>query len=84
MDDCEGDDSAGALPCRLLFTALILKEPDLGTALVCMAVTALMLYLAGARMRYFAIGCGAGFAGDVLHAVSCEVPTRPDAGVYES
>jgi cell division protein FtsW len=40
----------------LLFTALILVEPDLGTAMVCMAVTALMLFLAGARKRYFAIG----------------------------
>ena len=40
-----------ALP-SLLFIGLILKEPDLGTALVCAAVTALMLYLAGARIRY--------------------------------
>ena len=40
-----------ALP-SLLFIALILKEPDLGTALVCAAVTTLMLYLAGARMKY--------------------------------
>lgn len=40
-----------ALP-SLLFIALILKEPDLGTALVCAAVTVLMLYLAGAEMKY--------------------------------
>ena len=40
-----------ALP-SLLFIALILKEPDLGTALVCAAVTALMLYLAGAQVKY--------------------------------
>jgi cell division protein FtsW len=40
----------------VLFAALIMKEPDLGTAMVCMAVMALMLYLAGARMRYFGIG----------------------------
>lgn len=40
-----------ALP-SLLFIGLILKEPDLGTALVCAAVTVLMLYLAGARIRY--------------------------------
>ena len=36
----------------LLFIALILKEPDLGTAMVCAAVTVLMLYLAGAQMKY--------------------------------
>ena len=40
-----------ALP-SLVFIALILKEPDLGTAMVCAVVTALMLYLAGARLRY--------------------------------
>jgi cell division protein FtsW len=40
-----------ALP-SLLFIALILKEPDLGTAMVCAAVTGLMLYLAGAKARY--------------------------------
>lgn len=42
-----------ALPC-LVFMALILKEPDFGTALVCAIVTALMLYLAGMKWRYFA------------------------------
>jgi cell division protein FtsW len=40
-----------ALP-SLLFIGLVLKEPDLGTAMVLAVVTALMLYLAGARMRY--------------------------------
>jgi cell division protein FtsW len=30
-------------------------QPDLGTALVCAGVTALMLYLAGARTKYFFI-----------------------------
>ncbi|MGH9616586.1 MAG: putative lipid II flippase FtsW [Acidobacteriaceae bacterium] len=40
-----------ALP-SLLFIALILKEPDLGTALVCAVVTGLMLYLAGAQIKY--------------------------------
>jgi hypothetical protein len=39
-----------------VFIALILKEPDLGTALVCAGVTALMLYLAGAQLKYFFIG----------------------------
>ena len=40
-----------ALP-SLIFIALIVKEPDLGTALVCAGVTALMLYLAGMNMKY--------------------------------
>jgi cell division protein FtsW len=45
-----------ALP-SLVFIALILKEPDLGTAMVCAAVTALMLWLAGMNMKYL------GYAG---------------------
>ena len=40
-----------ALP-SLVFIALILKEPDLGTALVCAGVTALMLWLAGVNLKY--------------------------------
>lgn len=39
-----------------LFTILIVLQPDLGTALVCLAVTAAMLYVAGTRLRYFAYG----------------------------
>ena len=45
-----------ALPA-LFFILLIVKEPDLGTALVCAAVAALMFYLAGAETKYF------GYAG---------------------
>jgi len=39
-----------------LFAALILKQPDLGTAMVCLAVTAILLFAAGMRLRYFAGG----------------------------
>ncbi len=39
-----------------LFAALILKQPDLGTALVCLGVAAAILYAAGLRFRYFAHG----------------------------
>src|SRR5215469_5663257 len=46
MDDWRGTVLRAALP-PLVFVGLILKEPDLGTAIVCAAVTALMLYLAG-------------------------------------
>src|SRR5260370_16549216 len=51
MDDWRGTILQAALP-PLVFIALIVKEPDLGTALVCAAVTLLMLYLAGLPMRY--------------------------------
>jgi cell division protein FtsW len=45
----------------LVFILLILKEPDLGTALVCAAVLMLMLYLAGMQMKWIglAIACAA-------------------------
>ena len=36
----------------LLFVLLIVKEPDLGTAMVCATVTALLLYLAGMNFKY--------------------------------
>lgn len=53
-----------ALP-SLIFIALILKEPDLGTGLVCAAVTALMLYLAGMNLRY--LGYAAVLSAPVLY-----------------
>jgi cell division protein FtsW len=37
-----------------LFAGLIVKQPDLGTALVCLGVAAAILYAAGTRLRYFA------------------------------
>ena len=39
----------------LVFIALILKEPDLGTALVCAAVVVFMLFLAGLPLRWIAV-----------------------------
>ena len=42
-----------AIP-TVLFCALILLQPDLGTALVCLGITAALLYAAGTRLRYFA------------------------------
>jgi cell division protein FtsW len=38
----------------VLFAGLIVKQPDLGTALVCLVITASILYIAGMRLRYFA------------------------------
>lgn len=62
-----------ALP-SLLFIALILKEPDLGTALVCAAVTTLMLYLAGAQLKYIALALVA--ASPVLYYMLFHVAWR--------
>src|SRR6266481_1024549 len=42
-----------AIP-TVLFCALILLQPDLGTALVCLGITVALLYAAGTRLRYFA------------------------------
>ena len=36
-----------------LFAILIVKQPDLGTAMVCLGVTGAVLYGAGMRLRYF-------------------------------
>ena len=36
-----------------LFAILIVKQPDLGTAIVCLGITGAVLYIAGMRLRYF-------------------------------
>jgi cell division protein FtsW len=54
MDDWRGTVLRAALP-PLLFVGLIVQEPDLGTAIVCAAVTILMLYLAGLQLKYIGI-----------------------------
>ena len=51
MDDWKGTIFRAVLP-PLLFIGLIIKEPDLGTALVCAGVTMLILYLAGMQVKY--------------------------------
>src|SRR5215469_12084895 len=73
MDDWRGTVLRAALP-PLLCVALILKEPDLGTAIVCVAVTALMLYLAGMQVRY--LGIGMLCAAPVLYYMLFRVPWR--------
>ena len=62
-----------ALP-TLLFILLIVKEPDLGTALVCAAVAALMFYLAGAETKYLLYAMLA--AAPVLWFLLFRVPWR--------
>ncbi|WP_035347881.1 putative lipid II flippase FtsW [Edaphobacter aggregans] len=73
MDDWRGTVLRAALP-PLVFVALILKEPDLGTAMVCAAVTALMLYLAGMQVKYLGIGLLASMP--VLYYMLFRVPWR--------
>src|SRR6201986_1665877 len=49
----------------LVYILLILKEPDLGTAVVCAAVVMLMLYLAGMQMKW--IGLAVAAAAPVMY-----------------
>ena len=62
MDDWKGTILRASLP-PLMFIALILKEPDFGTALVCAAVTLLMLYLAGMQLKWIGAGSRGILAG---------------------
>lgn len=52
MDDWRQTLLPAALPIALL-SGLIVFQPDLGTALVCVAIAATILYVAGMRLRYF-------------------------------
>jgi cell division protein FtsW len=58
----------------LLLAALIVKEPDLGTAVACMAITASVLYVAGMQMRYLAYGLAASLLP--LYVLIVRVPWR--------
>ena len=73
MDNFRSTILPAALP-SLIFTGLILKEPDLGTAMVLVAVTALLLYLAGLRFRWI-IGAFL-LSSPVLYWMLFRVPWR--------
>ena len=73
MDDWKGTILRAALP-PVVFIGLILKEPDLGTALVCAAVTMAMLYLAGMQVKWIGVGLLA--ASPVLYYMLWMVPFR--------
>jgi cell division protein FtsW len=75
IDDWRRTVLPAALP-SLVFIVLILKEPDLGTALVCAGVTALMLYLAGMEMKY--LGYAALASLPVLYLMLFRVKWRRD------
>ena len=62
-----------ALP-TVIFILLILKEPDLGTALVCAAVAGLMFYLAGAEVKWFGYAALAG--APLMYLLLFRVPWR--------
>ncbi len=51
MDDWRRTLLPAALP-TLILSGLILKQPDLGTAMVCVAISAVVLVVAGMRLRY--------------------------------
>ncbi len=63
-----------AIAVPLLFILLILKEPDLGTALVCAGVTVLMLILAGVQLRW--VGMALAAAAPVLYYMLFHVAFR--------
>ncbi len=73
MDDWKGTVMKAALP-PLVFAALIMKEPDLGTALVCLGVTVAMLYLAGLQVKW--IGLGMLASSPVMYYMLWMVPFR--------
>src|SRR5262252_3517897 len=58
----------------ILLALLIVKEPDLGTAVACMAITGAMLYIAGMKMRYLLYGLLASLLP--LYVLIVRVPWR--------
>lgn len=52
MDDWRNTILPAVLP-TFIFLALIVFQPDLGTAIACGSITICILYVAGMRMRYF-------------------------------
>jgi len=73
IDDIKGTLLRAVLP-PLVFIALILKEPDLGTAMVCAAVLFAMLYLAGMQMKWFLVAIAA--AAPLMYYMLFRVPFR--------
>ena len=61
MDDLRGTLVPAVVP-TMVFLALIVFQPDLGTAIACAGITACILFVAGIRLRYF----GYAFATSIL------------------
>ncbi len=53
MDDWRGTLLPALIPA-VVMSALILMQPDLGTALACAAITAVVLFVAGLPLKYYA------------------------------
>jgi cell division protein FtsW len=53
LDDWRHTLLPAVIPPALL-SVLIVAQPDLGTAMVCLGITAAILFIAGVRLRYFA------------------------------
>src|SRR5579863_180418 len=60
----------------LVFLAMIVAQPDLGTAIACAGIAACIFYVAGMRMRYFAYALGASLP--VLYVLIFHVAWRRD------
>lgn len=73
MDDWRRTLLPAALPI-LLFALLIVKQPDLGTAIACVVIAATILFVAGMRLRYFAMVAAPALAG--LYVLVFRVPWR--------
>jgi cell division protein FtsW len=73
MDDWSGTILRAVLP-PLMFVALVLKQPDFGTALVCATVMVLMLYLAGMQVKWIGVGLLA--SSPVMYYMLWMVPWR--------
>jgi cell division protein FtsW len=73
IDDLKRTILPAVLP-PLVYIVLILKEPDLGTALVCAAVVMMMLYLAGMQMKWIAAAVAC--AAPVMYFMLFRVPWR--------
>ncbi len=58
----------------LLFALLIVKQPDLGTAIACVAISAAVLFVAGMRLKYLAYGLA--FSPLPLYFLVVRVPWR--------
>jgi cell division protein FtsW len=73
IDDVKETLLPAVLP-PLVFILLILKEPDLGTSMVCASVLMLMLYLAGMQMKW--IGLALAAAAPVMYYMLFHVAWR--------
>ena len=58
----------------LLFALLIVKEPDLGTAIACVAISAVVLFVAGMGLKY--VGYGLAFSPLPFYLFVVRVPWR--------